>query len=139
MTHVIRNIKPEGLADMLPLISPFIDKALEKAPEYTFEDIIKDVLNNEAFIFSIDNGDEVVGVAVTRYEIHPQKKYLQIHLLGGKDMTEWVSELRAKMKEFAILLGFDGVVIYGRPGWKKIFPDLRCERIILIDEIGEGV
>lgn len=138
MTHTVRLVKSGGEEVGLTEAIPFLNRALEYAPEYLLFDIIEDFRDEECFIFTVDDGQKAVGALVARVEEHPQKSYLQIHLLGGDNMDDWIEDLRGRMRELAVGLKLDGVALYGRPGWTKIFPTLRVERIIMIDEIKEA-
>lgn len=115
----------------------YINKVLEWAPEYTLEDILDDVEDGSATLVSVEIEDRVFGVALLRVEEHPQRIYLQVHMLGGDDMDVWIDKFRSKMREAAESLGLDGVIIHGRPGWQKVLKDLKPHRVTILDKIGE--
>ena len=136
MKHVVRLIRPDNLPAADESILPLLTKAHKHTPEYEVEDTIADVIREKAYLFTIDDTECIKGVAVVRAEEFPRKTYLLIQMLGGDDIFEWVDEFRDRMRETAEHLEFDGVVLYGRQGWTKVFKDLQVERVMLIDKVG---
>lgn len=126
------------LPQVFPQIKDYLEGALEYAPEYTMEDVLQGVLEGASQLFIVHQGDRIVGTCVTVLEKHPRRSYVQIHLLGGERAKEWAQVLREKLKVWANELGYDGLSIFARRGWAKIFPDLKYERVIMIDLIGDS-
>jgi hypothetical protein len=137
MTYTISFADIDSLPQVFPQVKDYLEGAMEYAPEYSLEDIVSSILEGDSQLFVISNEEEVVGAAVTVLEKHPRRSYVQIHLLGGKDINGWANVLREKLKEYAAGLGYDGLCIHARKGWQKVFPDLKCERVIMMDLIGE--
>lgn len=135
MKHVVRAVSPDTLDENMEQLLPLLERAHKYTDEYSVEDSIKTIKEGGSFLFTIDDTEELKGVAIVELEKHPQREYLLIHMLGGYDMTSWVEELRDRMKDFATHMSLDGVVIYGRKGWTKIFKDLQVERIMMIDKV----
>lgn len=137
MKYTICYARPEDLHNVLPDVKGYLVKALKGCDEYLWGDIVNSLILGESMLFTIDNGSSFVGATVVSHEIHPRKKYLVVHLLGGEKMAEWVDMVRKELKGLAKGLGYDGLSLMGRKGWSKIFPDLKNERVVLIDPIGE--
>ena len=136
MKYTICYARPEDLHNVLPDVKGYLVKALKGCDEYLWVDIINSLLSGESMLFTVDNGSAFVGATVVTHEIHPRKKYLAVHLLGGVQMKEWVDVVRKELKGLAKGLGYDGLSLMGRKGWTKIFPDLKNERVVLIDPTG---
>lgn len=137
MKYTICYARPEDLHNVLPDVKGYLVKALKGCDEYLWGDIVNSLILGESMLFTVDNGSAFVGATVVTHEIHPRKKYLAVHLLGGVQMKEWVDVVRKELKGLAKGLGYDGLSLMGRKGWIKIFPDLKNERVVLIDPIGE--
>lgn len=137
MKYTISHANVDALHDILPGVKGYLLEALEGNDEYLWVDIINNLLSGESLLFTIDDGASFVGATVVTHEIHPRRKYLSVHLLGGIHMREWADMVRKELKGLARGLGYDGLSLIGRKGWSKIFPDLKNERIVLIDPIGE--
>lgn len=133
MNYTLRHATKE----VIPYLEGHIKTALSKCPEYLYEDVVKDIEEGEAYLFSVDDGEEAVGAILVREEHWPQKSYLLIHLVGGKQLEEWIYIVE-EFEELAKQGGFDGVISYCRPGWKKLLPDWRSDRVILIKDFGEA-
>ena len=138
MTYTMRYVDVGTFPDILVTeVKGYLLEALKGSDEYLWVDIINSLLLGESMLFTIDDGSSIVGATVVTHEIHPRKKYLAVHLLGGVQMKEWVDMVRKELKGLAKGLGYDGLSLMGRKGWTKIFPDLKNERVVLIDPIGE--
>lgn len=74
-------------------------------------------------------GDELVGAATTRIVTYPSgHRALSIELVGAKPGSMGIDDLRssyARLREFAVALGCDGVRLYGRRAWAKVLPQVR--------------
>ncbi len=135
--HTVKHVDVATLGGLFGELKDLLEKSLTHTPEWSLEDVVEDLIDENSHLFTIDDGNSFKGVAVARVEKHPQKEYLLIHMLGGDGIKDWLEELRGAMRMYAEALGLDGVRIYGRQGWQKLFPDLKCERIILTDKVGE--
>jgi hypothetical protein len=137
MKYTVSHARIETLHEVLPDVEGYLKEALKGSDEYKWVDIINGLLSGESLLFLVDDGSAFVGATVVTHEIHPRRRYLAVHLLGGDRMKEWVDLLRKELRGLAAGLGYDGLSLMGRKGWIKIFPDLKNERVILIDPIGE--
>lgn len=135
MTYEIRLVTYEDYQLLSPLLDPLIEKAHEYTPEYLPIDTIRDVRDENAFLFSIDNEEEFIAVAVIRLEVFPRKKYLNVQMVGGEGL-EWASLLRDKMKTLGESLECDAITVYGRKGWAKVH-EMDVSRYVLIQELGD--
>jgi hypothetical protein len=138
MTHQIVYIAPDELKAYYLKLLPYLEKAHTYTPEYTLVDTLDSINRGTSDLYAIVKEGEAVGVFITKIERHPQLTYLLIHMIGGDGLKDWISLVRSEMKNYATGMGFDGVVIHGRPGWKKIFPNEKVERITMIDRIERG-
>ena len=136
--YTVSYVTPDDLPSIFPQVKEYLEGAVEYAPEYSLDDVILSVIQEDSQMFVVSEGKDIQGVVVTVIEKHPQRSYVQIHLLGGKNMKAWVQTLRDKLKQFAGKIGCDGLSIFARRGWAKIFPDLRYERIIMVDLLGDA-
>lgn len=137
MEFTVSAVEVDRIGFFMPLLQDYIEPVLEKEGLYSLEDIIKDLIREDAWLFIADNGDELVGAAIVRLESYPQKKYVLLHVLGGDYGKEWAPVLVEKLRALAKQLNMDGVIMYGRKGWTKIFPDAKQESIVLTMPAGD--
>ena len=113
-------------------IGEYLDKVLPKAPEVNRESVIANIESGKSQLW-LATSEELVGIVVTTLVVYPTTKRLLIHLLGGKDVKQWV-HLISEIEEWSKSKGLDGIEIQGRKGWTKLLPDYSCERVLMIKE-----
>tara|TARA_R110002020_G_scaffold287099_1_gene502583 strand:- start:26644 stop:27075 length:432 start_codon:yes stop_codon:yes gene_type:complete len=135
--YTISKVDVEDLQEVMPHVQEWLEDALSIQQDVTMDDVVMSIILEKAWLFMIHDDEEVVGTFVSSIENHPQNSYLCIDLLGGIDYKAWGDKVRSEMRRLAKAAGLSGLVIHGRKGWAKAFPDLKVEYITMIDRIGE--
>lgn len=117
-------VPPELVDGLWPHVFPH----LTRAAEYTFgryepEDIFDAVLSGEAHLWVVFEGDEVIGVTVTRFWQYPRKKCLDMVFLAGDDGFGWKDIMLEMLQHWAYDNGCDVLEASGRPGLARAFRD----------------
>ena len=112
------------LEGVLPQIFPHISKAAE----YTFgryepEDIIEVILDGDAHLWAVFEGDTVVGVTVTRFWQYPRKKCLDMLFIGGDEGFSWKDVMLDTLQRWGRDSGCEVIESSGRPGFARVFKD----------------
>lgn len=107
---------------------PLIQKAIdtEAMPHLSFADVLNDLVTGNQQLWM---GEDVV--ICTQIQVYPQCKSLVLTFCGGENMASWFAEAYAKIKAWAILMGCQEVLVVGRPGWEKCFPEFTKISIIM--------
>jgi hypothetical protein len=103
-------------------VRPLIQKAIdtEEQPHLSAEDVLNELIYGRQTLWYGD------GVAiVTQLQTFPQCKSCVLTFCGGENMASWFPEAHAKIKAWATLNDCQEVLIVGRPGWEKYFPDMK--------------
>lgn len=141
MTVSLVCVDPARAAEIWPHVAPLLGKAFERQPaDFTLEEVHKEVLAAETLIWIAWDGPgaRILGVATTKIIKTARGKVLQITSTGGRELKRWRSFI-ADLEAYGIAEGCDKCRMYGRPGWKRIFPDYREPWITIEKEIGPAV
>jgi hypothetical protein len=117
-------VPPQLVEGLWPRIFPH----LSNASEYTFgryepEDIIEFVLSNQAHLWAVLDGDDIIGITITRFWQYPRKKCLDLVFLAGDDGFSWKDEMLSTLQRWARDSGCDVIEASGRPGFARAFRD----------------
>lgn len=134
MYELERVLYLDAITDNQETILQYLNKALTKSPEHNIQSVLSSILSGSSQLWLAKNEEKVVGVVVTKVNQYPQKRVMLIHMLGGEDIEEWVSEI-SKIEEVATQSNCDSVEIFGRPAWKKLLPEYSVPRIVLTKEL----
>jgi hypothetical protein len=115
-------IPAEFVSGLLPKLFPHINKAAK----YTFgryepEDIVDAVLDEEAHLWVVIEGEDILGVTITRFWQYPRKKCLDVMFLGGEDWDEWRDNMFDILQRWASDNGCDAIESSGRTGFARVF------------------
>ena len=133
--YTLRQVRYlDELTSSFDKLKPFFELALTHAPEYSLSDVVRDILSGSSCLWIAESEGEYVGIVTTCINTYPQKQTMLIHLLGGKDVREWVGTI-SNIEAVASEMGCSSVEIHGRPAWKKLLPDYNTERIILTKDL----
>ena len=104
-----------------PKVKHFIDPAV-RVGDWSFEAIEKEVLDGSAIMLVALDGEKFIAVAVIQiWETH-RGRLCVILASGGKQLHRW-KDFMALVEDYARKQGCSCVRLYGRKGWKRIFPD----------------
>lgn len=119
------SLVPPHLVDGLwPRIFPH----LSKASEYTFgryepEDILEAVVSGDAHLWIAFDGEDIVGITITRFWQYPRKKCLDVMFLGGEKLNEWKDLMFDTVHSWAHDSGCVAIEASGRVGFARLFKD----------------
>ena len=109
---------------------PWIQAALDHAGNlFTLDDVWEVVAHGKAQFWP---GNECA--LVTEIKQFPRKRILNVWLAGGK--LEELIVMSHYIREYAKRWQCDAMMIQGRPGWQKIFPQ-RLKTVTLMEEVSQ--
>ena len=106
-------------------VAPLLEPAAEQSHgRYLIGDVYTYITDYDDVLWVAHDNGRIVGAAVTRQVIYPQKTMLNICFWGGEFPIEsWGPHLLELIQRYAKELKFDGIEAYGRFGWvKKLEP-----------------
>jgi hypothetical protein len=117
-------VPPQLIDGLWPRIFPH----LSKASEYTFgryepEDILDVVAGGEAHLWVVFDGEDIVGITITRFWQYPRKRCLDMLFIGGDDGFSWKDPMLETLQRWARDNGCDVIESSGRPGFARAFKD----------------
>jgi hypothetical protein len=107
---------------MLLEYKEYIERALKHCGNtHTFEDVQKGVASGEMQAWQADDN----GIVITEIVVHPQKKSLNIFLVGLKKGTGFkqLKKMEKALCLFGKKMGCETMTILGRKGWTKLLPE----------------
>lgn len=107
---------------------PLINRALKYQDTHTADDVLRHVLTAKAQLW---RGKK--SCAVTEICEYPKAKKLRVWLAAG-DMEELL-EMLVDIEEFAKAEKCTGVMVVGRPGWKRVLKEYKAPYTMLEKEI----
>lgn len=117
-------VPPPMVQGLWPRIFPH----LAKAAEYTFgryepEDILQYVMSGEAHLWVVFDGDDIIGITVTRFWQYPRKRCLDMVFIGGDDGFSWKDPMLEMLQHWARDNQCEAIESSGRPGFARAFRD----------------
>jgi hypothetical protein len=99
-----------------------------------FDDVERDVLSANAYLWLAIESGAVLAAAVTQVTQHHDQRLCTIVACGGHDWTRW-GGLIAGLEDYARAENCARIEIAGRPGWLKRLPDYRLVKIVIRKEL----
>jgi hypothetical protein len=117
-------VPPQLIDGLWPRIFPH----LSKASDYTFgryepEDILEFVVSGEAHLWVVFDGEDIIGITVTRFWEYPRKKCLDMVFIGGDEGFSWKDPMLEILQRWARDNGCEVIESSGRPGFARAFKD----------------
>lgn len=141
---VVFRLSKDYIKDVFPIVSPFLQSALEKtAGEYLLSDIYDLLLKDlEQLWIGCDETTRNIELAfTTKITEYPQKRVLLIHLAGStpNSAETWLAEGSKSLEEFCRLEKIDFIQVFGRLGWLRYNKDLGYTKYMasFIKELGK--
>ena len=106
-----------------------LQRALDRDGGYTPLDVFQEVVPGN---FQMWIAGDYLSVTVTRVQVFPRYKALQICWTAGDEMDEWLDPLLDVLETYAQDLGCREVEAYGRPGWKKAVAHRGYEQTMIV-------
>ena len=112
--------------ELVPAYWDKVESHLAKAVEYThgryeIEDIFDALMDYDYNLWIAFDDEGVKGAVVTKFNVYPRRKYLDMVFTGGEHLAEWKEPMLKMLQAWAFDSGCDGIESTGRPGWAKIF------------------
>lgn len=111
---------------------PLLKRAATRTNGGTEEEIVGKLLQGEAQLWGVFDGDRMVAAVTTQVTLLPPEKGCRLWLVGGRRMDEWAAEFMAKVEPWARSLGC--TVVWGTPsraGWHRIVRLMGGEEIVM--------
>jgi hypothetical protein len=117
-------VPPQLIDGLWPRIFPH----LSKASDYTFgryepEDILEFVVSGDAHLWVVFDGEDIIGITVTRFWEYPRKKCLDMVFIGGDEGFSWKDPMLEILQRWARDNGCDAIESSGRVGFARAFRD----------------
>jgi hypothetical protein len=117
-------VPPQLVEELWPNVFPHVSKAAE----YTFgryepEDIFEFVRAGEAHLWVVLDGEDIIGITITRFWQYPRKKCLDMVFIGGDEGFSWKEPMLKMLQHWARDNGCDVIESSGRPGFARAFRD----------------
>lgn len=105
---------------------------------WSLEDIKTELLERRAQAFGIREGNEVLGVVLTRIERTPSTTYGLIWIAAGSGLSAGMNMVRDYIEPWLFdEKGCEWIEIQGRKGWQKMMPDYEFAGITLRKRRGD--
>ena len=114
---MIRLLTIPEMGKEWPRIAPHLERVLARFDYGSDEnDIFADAIQGHRQIWAIGDFD---AIAVTQINRLPKFSVLDVSLLAGKGMKEWLPDLVGILTQFAEVNGCKYMDGFGRKGWTK--------------------
>ena len=102
---IIYQVEPQHIDLVWSSVAPLLKKPLETGLEEVGLDDIKEWLKNQRqqlWLFLDEEEQKIIGACTTQIIIYPNKRHLQIHLVGAKKnkLGEWMKEWPSVAADF---------------------------------------
>jgi hypothetical protein len=130
MSGELACVDPAQVEKIWPHVAHLIRRAMERGGMGRFDDVERDVLGANAYLWlAIDEG-AVLAAAVTQVTQQQDHRLCIIVACGGRDFTRW-GYLIEGLEDYARAENCARIEIAGRPGWLRLLPDYRLAKIVI--------
>lgn len=112
------GVAPADIERIWPDILPFVESGMKYLDRYGIDDIKTALLTSEMQLF-VAMTETIQGICITRIEVFPKCKVLNIFLVAGKDRNNWL-HFDEVLSQWAKELGCKYLEAYCRRGWEKV-------------------
>jgi hypothetical protein len=127
-------VNPAEVSKIWPHISHMIARAMDRGGMGRFEDVERDVLGNNSYLWLAMEGNSLLASAVTKVTTEKLYRLCTIVACCGHDWERW-GMLIEGLERYARAEGCERIEICGRPGWLKRLPDYRLAKIVIRKEL----
>ncbi len=127
-------VAPDDVPKIWPHISHMIKRAMERGGMGRFEDVERDVLTNNSYLWLAMEGSSLLASAVTKVTTEADHRLCTIIACCGHDWERW-GGLIAGLEKYARAEGCGRIEICGRPGWVKRLPSYRTVKVVIRKEL----
>jgi hypothetical protein len=103
--------------------------------DWTLEDVRADLESGEAQLWGIKEGDEVLGIWITKIQKSRSLTWGLLWICAGAPLDVGVEFYRRYTEPWFIEKGCDFIEIAGRPGWGKVFTDYNETARMFVKEL----
>jgi|SRR6185369_7467479 len=124
-----RQFLPECM-DFLPLEAELmIRRAVRRTPCNILgeDEVLERVKLGLGSLYLVKDNHKLIGIVHLFWFIGVKEKILNIELVGGNGIHNWKDELRKFIRQLMTHNNVKLLIINGRKGWGKIFPELKTE------------
>ena len=127
-------VDPAQVASLWPHVAHVIRRAMARGGMGRFDDVERDVLGANAYLWlAIDEG-AVFAAAVTQVTQQQDRRLCTIVACGGRDFARWGTLIEG-LENYARAENCTRMEIAGRPGWLRRLPGYRLAKIVIRKEI----
>jgi hypothetical protein len=127
-------VDPKQIPNVWPHVAHVIRRAMERGGLGRFEDVERDVLSVNAYLWLAIESGSVLAAAVTQVTQAKDHRLCTIVACGGHDWKKF-GRLIAGLETYARAEGCRRMEIAGRPGWLRRLPDYRLAKIVIRKEL----
>lgn len=128
---------PAKVPALWPHVSHFIRRAMTRGGMGLFEDVEKDVLGANAYLWVASEDQSILAVAITKVTVEPNGRRLcTIVACGGYDWPRF-GPLIEVLESYARAEDCRAIEVCGRPGWARLL-QYRTTKVVLRKELSDG-
>jgi hypothetical protein len=127
-------VDPVQVPNIWPHVAHVIRRAMERGGLGRFEDVERDVLSANAFLWLAIESGSVLAAAVTQVTQAKDHRLCTIVACGGHDWKKF-GGLIAGLETYARVEGCRRMEIAGRPGWLRRLPGYKLAKIVIRKEL----
>lgn len=121
------------IGDISPEIDEYVRNALLKStvPTWMTNETIKNSIKDKGIEFySVYENNVLIGFFTYTLSLVGKTKFMNLFLLDGKKTLQWFPVMAVFLREIFDASGADEFTMIGRPGWKRLFPQLEVAGVI---------
>jgi len=127
-------VPPHDIGQLWPHMAHFIRRAMEKGGMGRFEDVERDVLTENAYLWVAIEDGGILAAAVTQVTDPKDCRLCTIVACGGHDWERF-GHLIEGLEKYARAEGCTRIEIAGRPGWLRRLPDYKLAKVVIRKEL----
>lgn len=106
--------------------SPLLALAVERQTAFNLEGLKAMLLRGEMHLWLNES-----AAMVTQIQTFQLERICVIVLCGGSGLETWAEKIRGTILKYAKSFGCAAVMVYGRSGWSRVFPELRVTDTVM--------
>jgi len=124
-------IPPEEIWKIWPGVCDFIDAGFAASDVPMPDDILSQLRYGTRLLWVVATPEcKIVAAMLTQLFDMRNGKICKMMECGGSHMSAW-KDMRSQIEQYAREEGCDRVLVEGRPGWARVFPDYRTTAVML--------
>jgi hypothetical protein len=127
-------VDPAQVPKVWPHMAHHIRRAMARGGMGRFEDVERDVLTANAYLWLAIESGSVLAAAVTQVTQDKDRRLCTIVACGGHDWARWGALIEG-LESYARAERCGRMEIAGRPGWLKRLPDYRLAKVVIRKEL----